>query len=86
MYGYDLDGIITGDALKAMPTRPRVNPKVHTLGDGLLQTGSMLPDGADAPTTGLKHNSPVTAIAWHPKLAMLASGCTSLCFWTPPPV
>ena len=50
---------------------------MSTLGSA-LKTAS----GSDV---GLKHNAAITAVAWHPTAVIFASGCTSLCLWTPAP-
>lgn len=84
VYGYNLAGIVTGDELKAMNPKPKVNPPLIKVGYGLQASGSFAPESGP-PDAGLKHNGPINAIAWHPTSAMLATGCTSLCLWTPPP-
>ena len=53
--------------------------KVETVKPVLFSLGDALPGG------GNKHNQPVSAVAWHPDKAMFASGCSSMCLWTPPP-
>jgi WD40 repeat protein len=56
----------------------RFDPPMYTLGHALKTP-------AQPSDAGLKHNGPISAVAWHPSLAMFASGCSTLCLWTPPP-
>ncbi len=73
MYAYDLTDSPDPKDRNKYVYRPR-----------MFQFGEAL-RGSGVDDVGVRHNQPVTAVAWHPERAMFASACTSLCLWTPPP-
>ena len=85
-------GYYLRDAPEQLGAGVRWAPRMFTMGEALGDGGGAGGAGAGAapaPTSttspGTKHNLPVSAVTWHPEKAMFASGCSSLCLWTPPP-
>lgn len=87
------DGRVRGYYLRDAPEQlgagVRWAPRMFTMGEALGDGGGAGAGAVPAPTStsspGTKHNLPVSAVTWHPEKAMFASGCSSLCLWTPPP-